>query len=290
MPQIGYFHPQLVHFAVVLGIVGVVFRLASLLAKRDPSTGALTGSLGWTNMAARVLLIGAGFVGYFTAESGHQAHGPVERIPGAVGAVVEHEEWGDRARNALLLVAVIELVGIAVSRQKVGGMVRIAGAAAGLWAGFALFEAGEHGGELVYEYAGGPGLRSGDSTDVTRLLIAGLYTRAMADRAAGDHDGAARLIDELTRRMPNDPGVKLTGIESLLRDRNDAAGALDALRGFDPGTDRRSRFRKVFLVADAYKAAGFVDSAKAALETFKQENPDAATRIDAAIKALDGGQ
>ena len=275
MPDIAIFHPQLVHFAVVLGIVGVLFRLVSL-----------TGKASWTNQAAAALLIGAGVVGYLTAESGTQAHGPVERIPGVVTAVEEHEEWGERARNILLLVGGLELVGIFLSQRKAVRVIRMASGVVGIGAVFALYEASEHGGDLVYRYAGGPGLRTGDTTDVTRLLVAGLYNRAMADRTAGNTEGAARLIDELSRRMPDDPTVKLTVIESLIKDRNDAVAALAALHAFDPGDNRRSTFRKAFLLADAYKAAGSVDSARAVLEAFKAENPAAAERIDQAIKAL----
>ncbi len=275
MPDIAIFHPQLVHFAVVLGIVGVLFRLVSL-----------TGKASWTNQAAAALLIGAGVVGYLTAESGTQAHGPVERIPGVATAVEEHEEWGERARNILLLVGGLELVGIFLSQRKAARVIRMASGVVGIGAVFALYEASEHGGDLVYRYAGGPGLRTGDTTDVTRLLVAGLYNRAMADRTAGNTEGAARLIDELSRRMPDDPTVKLTVIESLIKDRNDAVAALAALHAFDPGDNRRSTFRKAFLLADAYKAAGSVDSARAVLEAFKAENPAAAERIDQAIKAL----
>ena len=277
MPDIAVFHPQLVHFAMVLGIVGVLFRLVSL-----------TGKAAWTNSAAAALLIGAGGAGFLTAESGQQAHGPVERIPGAVKAVQEHEDWGKRARNVLLIVGAIELVGLFLQQQKAARALRLVSGVVGIGAVFALYEAGEHGGDLVYRYAGGPGLRSGDTTDVTRLLVAGLYNRAMADRTAGDKDGAARLIDELARRMPNDPTVKLTAIESQLKDRNDATGALAALHAFDPGDDRRSKFRQAFLLADAYKAAGSVDSARAVLEAFKTANPAAAERIDQAIKNLTG--
>lgn len=277
MPDIAVFHPQLVHFAMVLGIVGVLFRLVSL-----------TGKAAWTNSAAAALLIGAGGAGFLTAESGQQAHGPVERIPGAVKAVQEHEDWGKRARNVLLIVGAIELVGLFLQQQKAARALRLVSGVVGIGAVLALYEAGEHGGDLVYRYAGGPGLRSGDTTDVTRLLVAGLYNRAMADRTAGDKDGAARLIDELARRMPNDPTVKLTAIESQLKDRSDAAGALAALHAFDPGDDRRSKFRKAFLLADAYQAAGSVDSARAVLEAFKAANPAAAERIDQAIKNLTG--
>jgi uncharacterized membrane protein len=275
MPDIGYFHPQLVHFAVVLGVLGVILRIVSL-----------TGKLAWTGPAARAILIAAGLVGYLTAESGHQAHGPVERIPGAAAAVQEHEEWGDRARNALLVVAALELIGLAVGRRKPAGAIRLAAALAGAAAVWVLYEAGEHGGELVYQYAGGPGIRSGDTTDLTRLLVAGLYHRAVADRAAGEREGAARLIDELIRRMPADPGARLLGIESTLKDRGDAVAAIAALHAFEPGDDRRAKFRKTTLLAEAFKASGKVDSARAVLEAFKAANPASAARIDDLIANL----
>jgi uncharacterized membrane protein len=278
MPEIGYFHPQFVHFAVVLCFVGVTFRLISL-----------TGKAPWTNQAAAALLIVGGVVAVLTAMSGQQAHGPVERIPGAAAAVTEHEEWGQNARNVLIGVALVELLAIAFSQAAVVKGLRLLSAAGGLAGGFAIFEAAEHGGELVYEYAGGPGIRSGQSADVTHLLVAGLYNQAMADRAAGDSAGAARLIDELARRMPNDNGVRLAVIESRIKDRHDAAGALADLKALDAGDDRRVKFRKAFLTADAYKAAGHLDSARAVLEELKKgAPPQAVSRIDQAIKDLGG--
>lgn len=277
MPEIGFFHPQLVHFAVVLCIVGVAFRVVSL-----------TGKAPWTNQAAAALLILGGAVAFLTALSGQQAHGVVERIPGVAPAVGEHEEWGFMARNVLLVVALLEVLALALSNAAIVKGLRVVSALAGLVGGYTIFEAGEHGGELVYEYAGGPGLRSGNPDDATRLLVAGLYNRAMADRKAGDKDGAARLIDELGRRMPNDNGARLAVIESRFKDRGDIPGALAALKAFQPGDDRRSAFRVAFLTADAYKAAGHLDSAHAVLEDFKKKAPpQAAGFIDRAIKDLD---
>ena len=278
MPDIASFHPQLVHFAVVLCIVGVTFRVISL-----------TGKASWTNQAAAALLISGGVVAYFTALSGRQAHGPVERIPGAAKAVQEHEDYGNNARTVLLAVGLVELLAIGLSNKRVVRGFRIVSALGGLVGAFGIFEAAEHGGALVYEYAGGPGIRWGDTADVTRLLVAGLYNRAMADRKAGDKEGAARLITELGRRMPNDNGAKVAVIESQIKDRGDAAGALLALKALEPGDDRRTAFRKVFLTADAYKAAGHPDSARAVLEDFKKgAPPQLIERIDQAIKDLLG--
>jgi len=264
MPDIGYFHPLLVHFAIVLCGIGVAFRVVSL-----------TGRWSWTHPTAVTLLVAGAITSIFTAHSGKQAHGPVERIPGARDAVIEHEEWGERARNIFLVVAALELVGLSLrGQEKAARIIRVGSALAGLGGIFVLYEAGEHGADLVYEYAGGPGIRSGDTTDVTRLLIAGLYHRAMADRAAGDKEGAARLFDELVRRSPNDPSVAMLGLESRIKDRGDAAGGLEVLRAMAPApNDARAKLRRGVLMADAYRILGHVDSARAILEELKREFP-----------------
>jgi len=119
----------------------------------------------------------------------------------------------------------------------------------------------------VYAYAGGVGTRSGDSADVTRLIVAGLYNGALQDRAAGRPTDAARLIQELGRRMPNDTNVRFLQIESTLRDARNPAGALAALDSVSvPANDRRLQMRLGSLRADALAAAGKKDSARAVIQ------------------------
>ena len=262
MPNIAQFHPQIVHFVIALAFVGFGFRLVSL-----------TGKLAWTRQAGAALLIMAAVASVLAVESGEQAHGPAERVPGARDAVVEHEEYGEKARTGLLIIAGLELIGLALGRKEQWQKaVHVASAIAFLYGGFLLFEAGEHGGELVYSYAGGVGLRTGDSTDVRRLLVAGLYHQLQSDRKAGNAEGAARLADELQRRMPDDLAVTFIGIESRIKDRNDARGALDALATVQvPGDSPRLVLRKGLLTADAYAALGLKDSALAALQALQKD-------------------
>ena len=171
MPNIASFHPQIVHFIVVLGFIGVGLRLLSLVVKLE-----------WIRPAATLALLAAAVAGVLAARSGDQAHGPAERVPGARPAVEEHEELGERARNLFLLVAGFEILALAMrSKEKVRRLALIGSAVTGVVAAFYLFEAAEHGGELVYSYAGGVGTRSGDPEDVTRLLVAGLYHAARTD-------------------------------------------------------------------------------------------------------------
>jgi predicted Zn-dependent protease len=142
---------------------------------------------------------------------------------------------------------------------------------------FCLYEAGEHGGELVYSYAGGVGIRSGDPADVDRLLLAGLYNGALAERKAGRHEDAAKLLTLAGERHPNDPEVQLAAAESLLLDRKDPRAAIEKLRSIQPPQDNRSlRIRHGMMTADALEAAGQKEGAAAVVQGLITEYPDVA--------------
>lgn len=264
MPDIASFHPQVVHFVVALLIVGVLFRLVSF-----------TGKVPFTNAAATTLIVLGTLAAVVAVESGTQAHGPAERVPGARDAVMEHEEWGERTRNVFLVVAALELVGLAVRNRKHRRIVHAAAGIIGIAGLFVLYEAAEHGGSVVYSYAGGVGIRSGAPEDVERLLVAGLYHSAMLERREGRSDDAARLFEELARQRPTDPAVQLLRVESLLRDRGEAAAALAALRALSPDLQNGSlRYRLGLLTADVHEAAGMPDSARADLEALAAAFPN----------------
>ena len=266
MPNIGSYHPQIVHFAIVLLAIGVLFRWISL-----------TGRAAFTGPAAAVLLLAGATAALLAVQSGTDAHGPVERVPGARQAVVEHEELGKRAKNIFLVVAILEIAALVLARRnaRVTKGLTIASAVVGVWGGATLYEAAEHGGELVYNYAGGVGIRSGDTTDVSRLLIAGLYHSAQAARTRHDSAAAAELFAEMARRFPGDTTVRFLAIESLVRDRNDSKAALAALAQLTvPPDDQRLRLRYGFLKTDAFLAAGRADSARATLEQLARDFPE----------------
>ncbi len=270
-------HPQVVHVTIILALAGVAFRLLSL-----------TGRAAWASPAAAVLLIGAAVSSIPSVQSGIDAHGPVERVPGARPAVVEHEEWGERARNVLLVLGAIELIGLALRKSPKVKFVHGAAAAVGLVAAFAVYEAGEHGGELVYSYAGGIGIRSGEPKDVERLLVAATYHQAQADRKAGRLDDAAGLIAQTAKRFPADPEMQMFAAESLLLDQKNAQAAIDALAAVNPPEGNRILIgRKATLQADAYEAAGQKDQAIAVLEKAVAAFPS--PRMQQRLDALKGG-
>jgi uncharacterized membrane protein len=276
MPDIGAFHPQIVHFVIVLGVVGVLLRLVSF-----------TPFLTWSREAAMPFLVAAAVAGFAATKSGDDAHSLPERIPGAREAVHEHEESGELARNILLGIALLE-VGAFVLRKKekvARGLLMVSGLA-GLAAFWAIYEAGEHGGEVVYEYAGGVGTRSGEAEDVQNLLVAGLYHQARSAREAGRFDEAARLTEELARQRPDDDNVKFLLVESQLKDRKDAAGALAAVAAL-PGDPENPFFamRRGLLMSDAYVALGHADSARMVLTTLAERFPESRT-IKGALEKL----
>ena len=264
MFDIAQFHPQLVHFVVALGVAGVILRLV-----------ALTGKVSWTSPAATTLLLVAAAASILAVKSGAEAHGPAERVPGAREAVQEHEELGERTRNLFLLVAALELAAIAFKqRHNWQRGFRVASGIGGIAAAVTLYQAGEAGGKLVYSYAGGVGLRSGDPADVQRLLVAGLYHQARAARAAGNHAEAARLIDELALQRPGDPSIPFLQAEAMIRDRQDFSGALVLLAAQNPDSGNiRLNIQKGLLASEALDSLGQPDSARATLQALAQKFP-----------------
>jgi uncharacterized membrane protein len=252
-----------VHFAIALLVVGVAFRAISLM-----------GRPAFVEPAATTLLL-AGTIAWLAAQSGTAAHGPVERVPGARAAVMEHEEWGIRTRNVFLGVIALEAVALVLWRSPKRPLVYAASTVVGLAGLLCLYEAGEHGGSLVYAYAGGIGIRSGDPADVERLLLAGLYHQAQVERKAGRRTEAATLLGLAADRHPNDPKVQLAAAESLLIDRKDSRAAIDKLKTIQPPRDNRSlRIRHGMLTADALEAAGQREGAAAIVQNLVTDYPD----------------
>jgi uncharacterized membrane protein len=265
MPSIAAFHPQIVHFAVALLAIGVVFRLVSF-----------TGRLAFASHAATALILIGTMASVLAVQSGTDAHGPVERVPGARAAVMEHEEWGIRARNIFIGVSALELIVLILGTRmpKQARVFAMGAAAIGVVGIGAIYEAGEHGGQLVYNHAGGVGIRSGNPQDVGNLLVAGLYHQANLDRQAGKGADGAALIDLAATRFPENLELQLLSIEWTTDVKKDPA---DALRRLDmttvPGTDTRLRIRAALARSGALAASGNMEAAKQVLLTLKGEFP-----------------
>ena len=273
IPTLAALHPQVVHFTIVLAIIGAAFRVVSLLGK--PA---------FASPAATTLLLLAALAAVISNQSGTAAHGPVERVPGSRAAVQAHEEWGQRTEYGLLALGAIELVALAMRRSQYLRTAHAVAAVAALICVGLVYETGEHGGTLVYSYAGGVGIRTGDEKDIERLLLAGYYHQAMADRKAGRADSAAQLITAAANRHSADPELQLLAAEPSLLDNKNAQGTIDALANLQPPP--QLRVRKGMLQADAFEALGQKDAAIAVLQATVAQTPNA--RVQQRIDRLQG--
>ena len=267
-------HPIIVHFAIALVLAGVVFRLLSL-ARRFAGF----------NATAVALLLAGTLAAVAATVSGDAAHSSIERVPGSAAAVKDHEEWGERTRNVLLAVAALEILALVLARRGWSRPLTYASAGLCLVGAFLLFETAEHGGELVYSYAGGVGIRTGDPADVRRLTLAAAYHQAELDRKEGRPRDAASITAEAARRFPSDPAVQIMAAESLLRDKSDAGAALAALEKVSvPQGDARLRMRHGMLLAELQEASGDLAAARATLQQLAQAfplNPRIRQKLDA---------
>lgn len=281
MPDIGSLHPQVVHFVVALLIVGVLARIVSLFP--------LGPRWSFTNgMAAALLLLGTG-ASVVAVQSGLDAHEKVESIPGVREAVNVHQDYGEDTRDIFLVVSAIEIALLYFGARKPGVArgLRALSAVVGVVGGVYLYEAGDHGGDLVYSYGGGVGVRSGDTADVRRVLVAGLYDNLQLARKAGRHDEAARLADQLQSMMPGDVSARMLRIQSMVRDRRDPRGALAALDSITVSpANTRLRFQQALLRAEAFDSAGMPDSARAVLTALKKDAPQLGPRLDQMIQRI----
>lgn len=277
MPNLATLHPQVVHFVVALLLVGVLLRLLSFFGRR----------VAWANPAAAALLILGTGASVVAVRSGLDAHGPVERIPGAREAVEAHEEAGERVRNIFLAVAALELIGLAIRDANKRRWVYGASAIVGIVGSYTLVRAGDLGGDLVYEYAGGVGTRSGKPQDVRNLLTASLYNMSRLERKEGNAQDAAALVQELERRSPGDVSVQMLRVESMLQDQRDPRAALARLDSVERAatTSPRLAGQIAFFRADAYAMAGLKDSARTVLTALQQAQPQN-TRVKAKLDSL----
>lgn len=281
MPDIGSLHPQVVHFVIALLIVGVLARIATLfpLGRRFAFVGAMAATLIFLGTAASVVAV----------KSGDEAHELAEHVPGVRAAVSEHEKYGKDTRNIFLVVSLLEvgILAFATRTPRMARGLRGLSALVGLGGLVLLYEAGDHGGDLVFSYAGGVGVRSGDSADVRRLLVAGLYNNAELDRRSGRPDVAADRIAQLRQMMPGDTGVRLLYVQSLVRDRKEPQLALAALDSIAvPVESSRLYFQKAMLRAEALDMAGMRDSARTVLTALKKEVPRRSGRIDEMLEKM----
>jgi uncharacterized membrane protein len=148
-------HPAVVHFPIVLLLLGAPLAVAAVFFRRWhlPVLAAAVLTLG----AAGALV--ATWTGDEAAELAGKLSGDAERV------LDDHEEWGERTRNAGIVAAALALISVVLFRK--GTVARGLGASAALAAiaaAFSVVQAGHYGGQVVYRHGVGVITAAGGGT------------------------------------------------------------------------------------------------------------------------------
>ena len=139
-------HPAVVHFPIALLLVGAVFAAAAVFVRR------------WHLPLFAAILLSLGALGAVAATAtGEEEEEKVEHaMPSAEPLLEEHAGWGESARNAGLLAAVIALgAATLASRPVLGRSLSVLTALVAIGAAYGVVQAGHFGGELVYRHGAG---------------------------------------------------------------------------------------------------------------------------------------
>jgi uncharacterized membrane protein len=150
-------HPALVHFPIVLILLGTLVALIAIFVRR--------WHLAW--IAAGLLTFGA--IGSIAAASTGNSEKEVvgEMNASADQTLDQHEEWGERTRNAAIVAALLA-IGAAASLRRFRNLARTASvitACAALGASYCVAVTGHYGGQLVYKHGAGINTAAGGLAD-----------------------------------------------------------------------------------------------------------------------------
>lgn len=136
-------HPAIVHFPIVLTLLGTLFSIFTFLTRR----GALP------QYTALILILAAGSAQY-AVYTGNDQDPLFGTLPEEMRTLVrEHSEWGERARTVVAIAAGLAVVALALTRagavRRVFAFLTLLGCLA---ASYCLLQAAQRGGKLVYEH------------------------------------------------------------------------------------------------------------------------------------------
>ncbi len=139
-------HPAVVHFPIVLILLGAAAAVAAALWRRR----ALP------YLAAGFLLLGAAGA-WAAVETGESDGALLDTEAGAAEALLdEHQAWAERTLMAAAVAAAMAIASAATLRwNRLSRILGIATAVTGLTAGWMVFETGHRGGALVYRHGAG---------------------------------------------------------------------------------------------------------------------------------------
>ncbi|HVO74788.1 MAG TPA: DUF2231 domain-containing protein [Ignavibacteriaceae bacterium] len=154
MEFLAQFHPQIIHFPIVLLLLYVLFETIGVVFKRDffSKSAHLILFLGVLAAVAAVL---TGQQAFNVASSWEEKGAIIQ-----FGAIHEHENW---ATLTLWYFAALLVIRTFITfKKKFTGYFQYLFVVLALVGAFFVFETGDHGGHLVYKYGIGTDLKKAE--------------------------------------------------------------------------------------------------------------------------------
>jgi uncharacterized membrane protein len=147
-------HPAIVHFPIVLILIGTAAAVAAVFLRR--------WHLPW--FAAGLLAAGAAGAFAATWTGGAAAELVGELSPVAEKLLDEHEDWGELTRDFALVAAVLTIIAASIARfPRAARTVAVVGALMALVASACVMVTGHYGGQMVYKHGVGINITAGQA-------------------------------------------------------------------------------------------------------------------------------
>lgn len=149
-------HPAIVHFPVVLIVLGSVTALVAVFWRK-----------GYVPIFAAVLLSLGALGAWAAVQSGESDGGLVESLtPKAEALLNAHEKWAERTLTLGITAAVLAIVAASLVRfPRVARATAAVAAVAACVASWAVYETGHRGGALVFKHATGVSVEASASVN-----------------------------------------------------------------------------------------------------------------------------
>lgn len=154
IPMPSPLHPALVHFPIVLLLIGVPVAMAALFVRK--------AGLAWLTA---LLLAGAALGAVLAVRAGGQDAEMAGTLNArAEAALDDHEEWGERTRAVALLAAGLAVAALVLRRwPRIAFAAQLATAVAAIAGALCVAWTGHYGGQLVYAHGIGINVVAADT-------------------------------------------------------------------------------------------------------------------------------
>lgn len=155
-------HPAIVHFPIVLILLGTVAAIAAAFWRKNhlPILAGIFLALG---------AIGA----WVSIETGESDGGLVENVsPQAESLLDAHEDWAKRTLATAAVAAVAAALSVALFKfPRAARAFGVAAAVAAILSSYAVYQTGHRGGQLVYKHGAGIAITADASTGAAAPVV-----------------------------------------------------------------------------------------------------------------------